>query len=343
MDNKYKLKSYILVVRTTEKCKVGCFHCSISATKKGFEQNTKIAKNAINEAIEYGVSRIHLSGGEPLLYYGLPQLVEVASNKNVISGITSSTFTDTLEDTRPILIELKKKGMKYVMLSYDEPHSKRVSISQFCEFTKLAQELDLEVCIFVTEYQGTSITADYIKKECVKIGVDIEKIDWTIADYQYEGRGEKHTEIEKYKDEHQDDYPRCPIVLSAATLNPDGKVFLCNCSRLDAKYFTVGNYPEQSIHEILNHMESSPIYRYLAKYGPQKSLKNLGLLSFDIPSDMCRACDKYLTLMEQENMASHLFELAENDDLDVIETDYEGLLPIYQRHMQGYGEKIESK
>ena len=259
MDNKYKLKSYVLVVRTTEKCKVGCFHCSISATKKGIEQNTLLAKNAIQEAIDYGVSRIHLTGGEPLLFNDLSDLVETAAKNNTISGITTSTFTDALEDTRPILLNLKEKGMKYVMLSYDEPHSKRVSIKQFCDFAKLAQELGLIVCIFVTEYQGTSITAEFVKEECRNAGMDIDKVDWTIAEYQFEGRGEKHNEIENYANDSQSDYPRCPIVLSAATLNPNGDVLLCNCSRFEAKYFTIGKYPKQSIQEILSYMEESPL------------------------------------------------------------------------------------
>lgn len=341
MQKNYKLKSYVLVIRTTEKCKVGCFHCSISATKKGDQQNLNLALKAIEEAASYGVTRIHLTGGEPLLFDKLSNLVEKATNSEMISGITSSTFTETLEDTKPILKNLKNAGMNYVMLSYDEPHSKRVSIEQFCEFAKLAQDYGMEVCIFVTEYEGTSITADFIKQECIKTGVDIDQVDWTVADFQFEGRGEKvQQEHNKMLNTSQIDYPRCPIVLSAATLNPNGDVYLCNCSKLNAKYFTIGQYPKQSIAEILSNMEASPIYRYLAKHGPQQSLVNLGLSASDIPSDMCRACDKYLNAMESNEFQSLLLETINRENLQNIIVDYEGLLPIYQRHMHKYGEII---
>lgn len=333
---RYKLKSYVFVIRTTERCEVGCAHCSISARKTGEDQPLEVALQAIDEVAALGVSRIHLSGGEPLLFAHLPKLVRRAAAHGLISGITSSTFTKASVDNRAILDDLKAAGIDYVMLSFDDPHGQRVPIEQFCEFVKRAQECGIEVCVFITQQDDSQITEASVKEDCRRLGIDVGRIDWTVTDFQFSGRGERFLDEQETQPEEQPGFPRCPIVLSAATLNPDGRVFLCNCSRFEAEYFTIGKYPEQSMAQILASMEQSPLYRYLAKHGPQQALQNLGQ---SVPSDMCQACERYLTLLEDSRQRARVLDLAAKDDLEEIEVDFEGLLPIYQRHMHTHGEK----
>lgn len=338
--HKIKLKPYTLVIRTTERCNVGCYHCSISATPKGFDLPLETGLQAIRDAKNNGLNRVHFSGGEPLLYDNLPDLINLTKELGMFTDITSSTFTKTGEDTLQLLENLHKGGLECIMLSFDEPHSQKVTIEQFTQFTKRSQDLGMYVCIFVTEGGNTLFKADELKEAFVKANVDIDKIEMVVAQYQYQGRGEKFIHFAgENKEEH---YCRCGYVMAGPTLNPDGQVFLCPMSRFQTKNFVVGKYPNESLETILDRMENSPIYRYLAKYGPQQSLRNLGFEKNEVPNDMCRACEKYLTKLEEEEYQNNLNELMLNDDLTEIEVDIKGILPIYQRYLLEHGEKINN-
>lgn len=341
---KIKLKPYTLVVRTTERCNVGCNHCSISATAKGDDLPFDLAIKAMKDAKKNGLDRVHFTGGEPLLYNKLTELIIEAKELNLSHDVTTSTFTKTEEDTLPVLDKLNEAGLECFMLSYDDPHSKRVSLQHFTTFAKEAQKKGIHLCVFVTEGGNTSFKIEDLRKEFINEGIDIDAIDWTISEYQYEGRGEKFIslleDVPQKSIEDKESFCRCPYVMAVPTLNPNGDILLCHMSRFKTKNFVVGKYPEEPLSSILHKMENAPLYRYLSKYGPQQSLKNLGFLSEDIPNDMCRACEKYLTAMESSDFQNRLDELVEIDNLENIEIDFEGVLPIYQRYLSEKGEKI---
>lgn len=333
-----KLKPYTLVIRTTERCNVGCYHCSISATPKGFDLPLEIALQAIRDAKANGLNRVHMTGGESLLYENLSDLITLTKELDMFTDITSSTFTKTGEDTLQLLDNLQRAGLECVMLSFDEPHSYKVSIEQFTQFAKHSQNMGMHVCVFVTEGGNTSFQTADLKKVFIKENIDIDKIEWTVSQYQYEGRGAENIYLaEQNEEEH---YCRCPYVMAVPTLNPDGQLLLCHMARFKTKNFVVGKYPNESLETILNRMENTPIYRYLSKYGPQQSLRNLGFDKDEVPNDMCRACEKYLTKLEEDEYQSKLNDLMLNDDLTEIEVDIKAILPIYQRYLLEHGEKI---
>lgn len=336
IDQKIKLKPYTLVIRTTERCNVGCYHCSISATSKGFDLPLETGSKAIIDAKDNGLNRVHFTGGEPLLYNNLAELINLTKELRMFTDITSSTFTKTGEDTLQLLDNLHQAGLECVMLSFDEPHSHKVTIEQFTQFTKRSQDLGMHVCVFVCQGGNTSLQLADLKKSLIKENIDIDKIEWTVSEYQYEGRGAENIHLA----EQEEHYCRCPYVMAVPTLNPDGQVFLCHMARFKTKNFVVGQYPSESLEAILDRMENAPMYRYLSKYGPQQSLRNLGFKKDEVPNDMCRACEKYLTELEEEEYKSKLNELILNDDLTEIEVDIKAVLPIYQRYLLEYGEKL---
>ena len=341
MAKKIKLKPYTLVIRTTERCNVGCFHCSISATPKGNDLPLELAAAAIKDAKKNGLNRVHFTGGEPLLYKSLADLIHLAEDLKMFTDITSSTFTKNGEDTIALLKNLKKSGLECIMLSYDEPHSRKVTVEHFTKFAKQSQDLGMHVCVFVTEGGNTTFTTADLKSAFIKENIDVDKIEWLVSEYQFEGRGKKFIDLaEKNDSDHSENYCRCPYVMAVPTLNPDGNVLLCHMANFKTKNFTVGKYPDEPLETILDRMEHSPIYRFLAKHGPQKSLRSIGFDNNEVPADMCRACEKYLTVMETVEYQQKLDELLLNDNLEEIEVDMEAVLPIYQRYLENYGEKI---
>lgn len=338
---KIKLKPYTLVVRTTERCNVGCDHCSISATRKGNDIPLEVAKKAISDAKQLGIKRIHFTGGEPLLYPYLEELFEWAKTHEMSFDFTSSTYTEKVDNTLLRFENLKKKGLDCVMLSFDEPHSKRVTIKQFSSFVKSSLDSNLHVCVFVTEGGGYKYSTVDLKNDLLKEKIDVDKIEWSISQYQYEGRGRKEDIHHNNGQQNiKKGFCRCPYIMAVPTLNPDGKVLLCHMSRFKTANFTVGDYNLESMNDILNKMETKPIYRFLAKYGPQQSLLNLGILENEIPNDMCHACEYYLKLTNIKLYFDRLIEITLSDDLSNIEVDLEGVLPIYQRFLVENGERL---
>jgi MoaA/NifB/PqqE/SkfB family radical SAM enzyme len=339
-NEKIKLKPYILLVKVTERCNVGCYHCSISATPKGNDISFDLASKAIQEAKKSGINRIHLTGGEPLLYEYLADIVQITKDFEMFIDVTSSAFTKSGEDTLQLLNKLHQGGLDCVMLSYDEPHSKKVSIEHFTSFAKHSQNLGIHLCVFVSEGGNTTFKTSDLKSAFIENNIDINKIEWSISEYQFEGRGKKFIDFSEKKQSEEEHYCRCPYVMSVPTLTPNGDILLCNMARFKTKNFIIGNYPTENLETILHKMEHSPIYRFLSKHGPQQSLRNLGIAKEDVPNDMCRACEKYLTNLESIEFKNKLNELLLNEDLTEIEVDYEAILPIYQRYISEYGEKL---
>lgn len=62
-----------MLVRITEKCRMGCSHCLANATPEGRHMNESTFRDALYTAIRYGRGIIMISGGEPTEH---PQFLE---------------------------------------------------------------------------------------------------------------------------------------------------------------------------------------------------------------------------------------------------------------------------
>jgi len=324
----YKLQPYVLGLRTTEKCNVGCYHCSISATPNGADMPLSMGLKAIEDAAKLGIKLLHLSGGEPLLYENLVQLAEKGHKCGMEVEIVTSTFTEKANNNHDVLENLVNNGLQTVMISYDDAHARNVSEKQFVSFVKKSFELGLFVCLFVTEGKHTTLNIKEIKEICLNNGIDPEKIEWSAAIYQYFGRGtSKQSEIFSQKL----DYYKCPYVMSVPTLRPNGDMLLCPCSVLKSKNFVVGNYNEQSLQEIITNLQDNKIYRNLAKYGQQKTLVNFDIPKNQIPLDMCQACERYLQETEKQFNLDKI-----NLNGKELFVDYEALLTPHKIFIDKY-------
>jgi MoaA/NifB/PqqE/SkfB family radical SAM enzyme len=328
----YKLKPYVLGLRTTEKCNVGCYHCSISATPNGKDMPLELGIRAIEDAAEYGIKLLHLSGGEPLLYDNLIQLAQTGHRNGMEVEIVTSTFTTKGVNNLNILEQLARNGLRTVMISYDDAHARNVSELQFIDFVKQSLDLNLYVCVFVTEGKHTTLNIKEIKQICIQYGIEPNKIEWISAIYQYFGRGESK-QIEKFAENIE--YSRCPYVIPVPTVRPNGDILLCPCSVLDSKNFVVGNLLSDSLFEIYNNLMGNKIYRNLAQYGQQKCLENLGCENHEIPIDMCQACEQYLQMTEKSEYYERL-----KSNHDKLFVDYEALLMPHKIFINKYFKSV---
>jgi MoaA/NifB/PqqE/SkfB family radical SAM enzyme len=326
----YILKPYVLAIRTTERCNVGCYHCSISATPNGSDIPLNLACSIIKKAADYGIGMLHLSGGEPLNYPYLVDLVKKGKECGMMIEMVTSTYTTPNKDNTDILYDLVKHGLNSIMLSYDDAHARNVEVGSFCNFIKKAQNLGVDICVFATEGIHTELKTDIIKQIIQSYDVEIDNIDWATSMYQYTGRG--IAKLASDNPQNKFNY-RCPYVNVVPTIRPNGDILLCPCSVLNSTNFIIGNVYQNDFYEIMERFIKSTIYRCLAKFGPQKSLEILGLNQDEIPYDMCQCCEKYLCLTES---AVYKLILKANNQLfndENLFVDFNALLIPHKRFL----------
>ena len=119
-------------IELTNKCSRNCMHCSSNATNNinnlkelDFEDVCKI----INEAKQIGVQTIVFTGGEPLMYNRLPELVELTSKLKMKSNIY--TFAYRTDETLYKYKNLINLGLNKIIYSLADSLSNEKDISSY--------------------------------------------------------------------------------------------------------------------------------------------------------------------------------------------------------------------
>ena len=119
-------------IELTNKCSRNCIHCSSNATNNinnlkelNFEDVCKIIK----EAKQIGVETIVFTGGEPLMYDKLPELIELTSKLEMKSAIYTFAYrTDENLNKYKNLIQL---GLNKIVYSLADSLSNEKDISSY--------------------------------------------------------------------------------------------------------------------------------------------------------------------------------------------------------------------
>jgi MoaA/NifB/PqqE/SkfB family radical SAM enzyme len=81
----------ILQLHPTRACNLRCLHCySSSAPSEQYQQDPTLLVRAIGDAATLGYRVLSISGGEPLLYSGLPSLLTEARRQGMQATITTN-------------------------------------------------------------------------------------------------------------------------------------------------------------------------------------------------------------------------------------------------------------
>jgi radical SAM protein with 4Fe4S-binding SPASM domain len=102
-------------LEVTYRCPLACVHCSSDAEPTStLEMSKNDATRIVAEALNMGVTEIAFSGGEPLVWESLPDLVEQCSNKGIPACIYTSGNVPDMED---IASSLKARGAGKMVFS----------------------------------------------------------------------------------------------------------------------------------------------------------------------------------------------------------------------------------
>lgn len=333
----YSARPYTLIIRATERCEVGCDHCSISATPRGQDMDLDLLEAVLPAAQAAGVGLIHFSGGEPLLQANLEEFVHAAAERGLFVEVTTSTWSRPGEEPSARISELKRQGLQRLMLSYDASHARRVNIAHYADFLRVALEHDIEVCACVVEWPGTDWPLERVKMECAHRGALVDAVDWCRIGLSLAGRAATryaHTRQEEASGTRPSE-ARCPYVFTAPTLTPDGTVFLCPNVQSRSPLFRLGNVRDTPLDTILERTQSSRFFRALAYHGPGKLSSALGDLARpSYASDMCACCQAVVRAAEDEGVFAKVESFAPPDGM-AVPLEVESLLPGHQRFVRG--------
>ena len=119
-----------LRISVTDHCNLGCVYCSVGSVPhlpRSEILSYEEIRRLVQVAAGIGISKVRLTGGEPLLRAGLSQLVRMLAR---IEGIDDISLTSNGILLTKYALELKEAGLKRVNISLDtlkEDRFKRIS------------------------------------------------------------------------------------------------------------------------------------------------------------------------------------------------------------------------
>lgn len=106
----------IIYLELTRACNLKCIHC---LNNSGIKQKDELTKEDLLKLIKnfssHGVQEIRFTGGEPLLFNGIYDLIRFATEE----GICTSLGTNGTLVTKEVAKKLKESGLKKVVVSID--------------------------------------------------------------------------------------------------------------------------------------------------------------------------------------------------------------------------------
>lgn len=111
-----------MVLILTHKCNFRCIYCFNSSgnVNREIEMNTGEWLNAIDQANDLGVVKCTLSGGEPMLHPGFPQILEAIRNRDMLAYICTN---GSLLDESSIR-QFAELGLPCIQISLDAASSR---------------------------------------------------------------------------------------------------------------------------------------------------------------------------------------------------------------------------
>jgi cyclic pyranopterin phosphate synthase len=142
-----------------------------------FEEITAVAR----EAVSLGITKIRLTGGEPLVRKGIIQLVSMLSDIEGLKLLGMTTNGHFLEQYAP---ELKKAGLSSLNISLDtlDPH-RYAHLTRGGDISRVIKGIEAALAVgfpiklnMVISSETTQTEMDQMKAYCSEKGIELQKI-----------------------------------------------------------------------------------------------------------------------------------------------------------------------
>ena len=289
-------------IELTNKCSRNCKHCSSNATKN--ISNLKIldfndVSRIIKEAKQIGVETIVFTGGEPLMYDKLEELVHLATSLGMKSTIY--TFAYRTDETINKYRRLISLGLNKIVYSLADSLSDEKDISTYEKtefFDKVFENNDAKLSFHYTVSKDSYSKLELIVKETIekfKTKSYFDKI--SLLRFVPHGKGTTEMDLSKeellaiknlYINSSDKDKIRlgtpwnilgikntpCIIADEIMIIGFDGIAYPCDSIKYFKKLGISGNIKENSLIEIYN----SEYFKNIRKFNTESA---------------CSSCEKY--------------------------------------------------
>ena len=174
-------------IELTRKCNLFCKHCLNNSGKKlDDELNKNEIINLINELSLLGAQEIRFTGGEPLLFEGIYEIINCAHN----NGLRTSLGTNATLITKDIAHKLKQSGLNNAVVSLDGTKEIHDSIRGKGNFENTMKGLQYLIDADVDVRVNSVIMKNNIK-EVIELAKTLNKkgIKLFIRQFVHTGRG----------------------------------------------------------------------------------------------------------------------------------------------------------
>lgn len=168
-----------LKIEVTYKCPLSCVHCSSEANNENSLFMTKEkCLSIISQASELGVEKIAISGGEPLVWDGLEEVIDKCNINNIEASIYTSGNCENIEDKFKLLSDVKLKKAIFSIYSPDEKEHVRITrkrdsfqntLRAISACKKYSITPEIHFVALASNYQKLIGIVDLAKKEGVEI------------------------------------------------------------------------------------------------------------------------------------------------------------------------------
>ncbi|KKM20904.1 hypothetical protein LCGC14_1640760, partial [marine sediment metagenome] len=120
------MKANYLRLSVTDHCNLGCFYCRPSKAVRHLKREEFLSfeeiSHIVNLAVGWGIRKVRITGGEPLLRNNIVELIRMLSGIEGIRDLPITTNGVKLEEFAPLL---KEAGVSRVNVSLDSLNQER--------------------------------------------------------------------------------------------------------------------------------------------------------------------------------------------------------------------------
>jgi radical SAM protein with 4Fe4S-binding SPASM domain len=311
---------YALTIIPSEACNIRCNYCIRNDMDKRQHWSKSTFDKFLEEAIELSISRLSITGGEPLLLPNIADFINLCTSNNIFTMLSTNAF---IEDSN-VIDDIINSGISELQVSLDtvsnstfrnmtERSGLHVIYSNLEKFVESGIEVSIRTVLTDMNFQEMKTLIEYTKSLGIKkhrVTTDSNVTSNFLPENhelreQYigfardvESLGEPHVEAPSGGKWPKGNYGgACPGLTSSPVIFPNGNVSICELT----PDMVIGSFKKEKLIDIYNSVEAD-IIRKKAMTG-------------NVPDRKCTTCEHL------SQCATGCFVYKDVNKLDLFEAD----------------------
>jgi MoaA/NifB/PqqE/SkfB family radical SAM enzyme len=287
---------YIMLNRA---CTITCEVCCTQSGPDSVESLNfeRLKKFIVSTTEDKSLKTITFTGGEPFLYYEeLKKLISLAAGigKKAVC-ITNGYWAEDFDIAYDKLLELKKAGLKELIISFDTYHNKYISMNTIRNLLKAARKTE------IAYYLTTLITKEN------SLGDLINQLEEYLTDSSVKvtpclpiGNAKDNLDEKEYIRSIKPESQFCHFT-NKMLIKYDGTILPCTSPGILYSGLHIGNYEDMDYKEAKHRIEEDYVVNAIRKQGFDNLLDQSAEMGITIPNQIVSCCELCSLLFSKEN------------------------------------------